>query len=612
MYVTTFYSFKGGVGRTLALVNCAFELAQHGKRVLLVDFDLEAPGISTFEPFAGCSRSLGLVDYVSTFVASGEAPDVREYVAECTPASESGGRIWLMPAGKQDAGYSSRLASLDWAALYERHDGYLMFEDLKSQWKEAFRPDYVLLDSRTGHTDVGGICTRHLPDAVVLLFFPNEQNITGLEGVVRCIREDSAPNRKPKLHFVPSRVPDLDDEGGTLAVWLERAKKRLGYSRPAAVIREYASMDLLSQAIFTQARPNSRLAKEYRKLTQAIVAENLEDRDGALAKLEGYNRLFSLADGEPPVAWPRSVESTLESIAEYHPNDGEILYRMALVREGTGNADAAVLALNKAFEAGNRSPAVHLARAAAHRMQSNSAGAADDLIAVLRDPTSAAHETVRAVTALCDVAPDRVEPGFEDLPAVGALEDEDLSQLVETLLVSAGGAQVVEALIRRRLENTTVPEWVKPTYENTLALSFIARARFTLAANLLQSEASKGAQAQLADLFNYAVAKWGERGSPDSSLFAEVVARHRRKPFKAASANYHQAIAMAMHLSGEHVPALRSLQQSEETLFSNPRSEVSAWRFLVVRPAVFLEDLQAMREWITRERGVPLFMRFEQ
>ena len=49
MYVTTFYSFKGGVGRTMALVNVAVELAQRGRRVLAVDFDLEAPGIDTFE-----------------------------------------------------------------------------------------------------------------------------------------------------------------------------------------------------------------------------------------------------------------------------------------------------------------------------------------------------------------------------------------------------------------------------------------------------------------------------------------------------------------------------------------------------------------------------------
>ena len=48
MYIVTFYSFKGGVGRTMALVNAGLELARSGRRVLLVDFDLEAPSIETF------------------------------------------------------------------------------------------------------------------------------------------------------------------------------------------------------------------------------------------------------------------------------------------------------------------------------------------------------------------------------------------------------------------------------------------------------------------------------------------------------------------------------------------------------------------------------------
>jgi hypothetical protein len=87
-----------------------------------------------------------------------------------------------MPAGVQDVQYSNRLNSIDWLALYSELSGFLMFEDLKQQWAKL-RFDYVLVDSCTGHTDVGGICTRQLPDAVVLLFFPNDQNISGLREI---------------------------------------------------------------------------------------------------------------------------------------------------------------------------------------------------------------------------------------------------------------------------------------------------------------------------------------------------------------------------------------------------------------------------------------------
>src|SRR5947208_1944895 len=46
--IVTFYSYKGGVGRTLALANIGVLLAKRGKRVLLMDWDLEAPGLDRY------------------------------------------------------------------------------------------------------------------------------------------------------------------------------------------------------------------------------------------------------------------------------------------------------------------------------------------------------------------------------------------------------------------------------------------------------------------------------------------------------------------------------------------------------------------------------------
>jgi len=48
MYTVTFYSYTGGVGRTLALMNTAFRLSKKGKTVFVLDFDLEAPGVDVF------------------------------------------------------------------------------------------------------------------------------------------------------------------------------------------------------------------------------------------------------------------------------------------------------------------------------------------------------------------------------------------------------------------------------------------------------------------------------------------------------------------------------------------------------------------------------------
>ena len=112
----------------------------------------------------------GVVDFVTRYLESGQAPNAADYIGECPPIGEQGGSLWIMPSGRNET-YAANFNQVDWGALYDRHDGYLLFEDLKQQWNQILEPDYVLIDSRTGHTDTSGICTRQLPDSVVVFFF---------------------------------------------------------------------------------------------------------------------------------------------------------------------------------------------------------------------------------------------------------------------------------------------------------------------------------------------------------------------------------------------------------------------------------------------------------
>ena len=164
MYIATFYSFKGGVGRTMALVNIAVELAKTGRRVLTVDFDLEAPGLDTFDILHSESYVPGIIDFVGEYLDSGQAPEVDRFIYKSSGVGDQGGGLWIMPSGAQRESYAANFSQIDWSVLYEKHDGYLLFEDLKEQWKHVIKPDYVLIDSRTGHTDTAGICTRQLPE----------------------------------------------------------------------------------------------------------------------------------------------------------------------------------------------------------------------------------------------------------------------------------------------------------------------------------------------------------------------------------------------------------------------------------------------------------------
>jgi hypothetical protein len=381
VYTITFYSFKGGVGRTLALVNVAAQLAKMGRKVLLVDFDLEAPGLETFdrlrppeyhpvrvtrnEDQGGLIMELrerytptqpGMVEYVTEYLRTKSAPDVRSYVYSAGPVGKKGGHLWIMPAGRRDAQYQSALARIDWLALYREHDGFLLFEDTKAQWEQEFKPDYVLIDSRTGHTDVEGICTRQLPDAVAMLFFPNEQNLVGLRDVCRRIRDEESSGlmKYIRLHFVMSNVPDLDDEEGVLRRCLQEFDWELDFGgRPDAIIHRCESAMLFNQAIFVLDRPKSRLAREYKRLVWNLIAYNPADRDGALRFLNANCRSLKNMSA---VDWNSAGaaiilgadhsehEEQLKQIAINFSDDAEILEQVRRCREAEEQLRAALAA----------------------------------------------------------------------------------------------------------------------------------------------------------------------------------------------------------------------------------------------------------------------------
>jgi MinD-like ATPase involved in chromosome partitioning or flagellar assembly len=180
--VITFYSYKGGVGRTQALASIGTLLSRWGYKVLCVDWDLEAPGLDRyFQKWLGETRSAGVVELIHAHVDE-KSPHWQDYVVplQLGGAAQS---LHLMPAGLQDDSYKRRIQSLDWGVLYEKHGLGAFLEQLRNEWKSTY--DFVLIDSRTGITDIGGICTIQLPDQLVLLFTANHQSLEGIVDVWR-------------------------------------------------------------------------------------------------------------------------------------------------------------------------------------------------------------------------------------------------------------------------------------------------------------------------------------------------------------------------------------------------------------------------------------------
>jgi hypothetical protein len=224
--IVTFYSYKGGTGRTMALANTAWILASNGKKVLVVDWDLDSPGLHKFyHPFldsAAISGAPGVIDLINGFAWTATSPADRPAdwhvpharisrlaVPVRWPHFPGGGSLDFVSAGRQNRDYAAALAVIDWDNFYERLGGGQFFDAMRDDMKANY--DYALIDSRTGLSDIAAICTGHFPDILVDCFTLSDQSIEGAASVAHDIDERSR-SRSIRILPVPMRIDDGEKE----------------------------------------------------------------------------------------------------------------------------------------------------------------------------------------------------------------------------------------------------------------------------------------------------------------------------------------------------------------------------------------------------------------
>jgi cellulose biosynthesis protein BcsQ len=215
----------------MALANVGWILASSGKRVLLIDWDLEAPGLHRYlDPFLDDPElvsSPGLIDFFVAFSAAASdrsstdtGRDWFKPLGTLIPFTmpvrwdhfNDGGALELVPAGRQDAAYAVRATSFDWQHFYA-HGGGIFLEEVKRQLRADY--DYILIDSRTGISDTSGICTVQMPDQLVVLFTLNRQSISGAAAIADSAnRQRRLADGRPSLTIwpVPTRVETGEKE----------------------------------------------------------------------------------------------------------------------------------------------------------------------------------------------------------------------------------------------------------------------------------------------------------------------------------------------------------------------------------------------------------------
>lgn len=213
--LVSFYSFKGGVGRTTSMLMTAISLARRGKHVMLIDFDLEAPGISGLFPQEYLPK-YGLLDFLiecNTLQSAECEFSIDEYVypvGELCQATGAGGDIHVMPA------YGSALKNRP--ELYRKA---LMRFDLDvpaysqkttpvdlllSKLNVFVAPDVIFIDTRSGIHQIGGITLARYSDLALLFFYGSQQNVDGMRMVLPHMKKTGVP-----FLLINAKVPSNDE-----------------------------------------------------------------------------------------------------------------------------------------------------------------------------------------------------------------------------------------------------------------------------------------------------------------------------------------------------------------------------------------------------------------
>ena len=185
--VLSFFSFKGGVGRTTALVSVALQLARAGRRVCVIDLDLEAPGVGTLLASAQGTAAYGVLDFL--LEGSVIAPDKLDlgdflHVYEDAQAIGNGPPIEVVPAGKLDEDYLEKLARIDYQALLSPTSDESALHALLRRLRKERAFDYVLMDSRAGLHDIGGLALNGIAHLDVIFALDSEQSWQGLPIII--------------------------------------------------------------------------------------------------------------------------------------------------------------------------------------------------------------------------------------------------------------------------------------------------------------------------------------------------------------------------------------------------------------------------------------------
>jgi MinD-like ATPase involved in chromosome partitioning or flagellar assembly len=247
MKIVNFYSFKGGVGRSLSLVNVAYQLNQKGQRVGLIDLDIEAGGLNQILDISASSSH----DLLSLLAPENrDVSSLEEYVKEVNFNDGESARVFLLPTVTD----SHLLDQIAWNEATQR----FISEDLIPAFGKQYRLDYILIDSRSGISKFAALALK-LADLEVLVCRLDSQNRYGIGRIIEVCTAVDKPYR-----IIVSACPDNSGRKQYIRRFEDGLGAKINYVLP------YLSDLYYREFIISKERPKHPLAKLYLNIAADI------------------------------------------------------------------------------------------------------------------------------------------------------------------------------------------------------------------------------------------------------------------------------------------------------------------------------------------------------
>jgi MinD-like ATPase involved in chromosome partitioning or flagellar assembly len=350
MTTITFYSYKGGAGRSLALANAAVYLANLGFKVVAIDFDLEAPGLhyklSRNKDGLPLPVNKGVVDFVNAYLDNGQVESpITDFIVKAPVSDSDKQLVYLVPAGQvPSSAYWTQLSRINWHELFysKGSDGVQIFMELRARLLEELNPDFVLIDSRTGITEMGGVATTLLADKIICLVLPTLENLHGARAVLRSLKRTrrESDGKEFEILIALSRLPETrdpeDEKASTNAILkvlnegADDPKDSLACDRVFVLHSETALQLRETLRVGSGMNPDdSVLLRDYLRLfAEFVPREFIEPKIAALIE-KSWNRLR-----DNPDEAVKEMEELAESFG--HPETYRELLKFYQVRNVSG------------------------------------------------------------------------------------------------------------------------------------------------------------------------------------------------------------------------------------------------------------------------------------